>query len=169
MTSLAEATPSQLAEGMKRRERLARIASRAFLQDELAQRPPVIALPVIAPTPTPLSALRVQWADPDPELINPHITLGKIKLAVSQDFKVSILDMMSQRRERVILIPRQIAIFLARKLTLHSLPMIGRSFGDRDHATVINAVKRAEFLMAADQQLAARVAAIRRTIEGQAA
>ena len=49
--------------------------------------------------------------------------------------------------------PRQIAMYLAKRLTTRSLPEIGRKFGGRDHSTVIHAVKRIEALRASDREV----------------
>ena len=54
--------------------------------------------------------------------------------------------MLSQRRSRPLARPRQIAMYLAKKLTTRSLPEIGRKFANRDHTTVIHAVKTIEKL-----------------------
>ena len=55
--------------------------------------------------------------------------------------------MLSQRRSRPLARPRQIAMFLAKKMTTRSLPEIGRRFANRDHTTVIHAVKTIEKLI----------------------
>ncbi len=62
--------------------------------------------------------------------------------------------MHSARRSRVVARPRQVAMYLAKKLTSKSLPEIGRKFGGKDHTTVMHAVKRIEELMAADSEFA---------------
>ena len=58
----------------------------------------------------------------------------------------SIEDMTSSRRIRSFARPRQVAMYLSKKLTTRSLPEIGRKFGGRDHTTVIHAVKKIEQL-----------------------
>jgi chromosomal replication initiator protein len=65
--------------------------------------------------------------------------------------------------------PRQIAMFLAKDLTPHSLPVIGRKFGGRDHTTVLHAVRKIEALRVSDETLAADLDAIRHTIAAQVA
>ena len=60
--------------------------------------------------------------------------------------------MLSQRRSRPLARPRQIAMYLAKKLTTKSLPDIGRKQTSRDHTTVIHAIKKIEELMAADKK-----------------
>ena len=69
------------------------------------------------------------------------VTVDKIQNTVSNFFNISLTEMLSQRRSRPLARPRQIAMFLAKKLTTRSLPEIGRRFANRDHTTVIHAVK----------------------------
>ncbi|AHX09797.1 bacterial dnaA helix-turn-helix family protein [Ehrlichia chaffeensis str. Wakulla] len=61
--------------------------------------------------------------------------------------------MYSTRRLRTLARPRQVAMYLSKKLTQKSLPEIGKSFGGRDHATVIHAVKQIEKLIDTDSKL----------------
>ena len=69
------------------------------------------------------------------------ITVDKIQNVVSNYFNIALSEMLSQRRSRPLARPRQIAMFLAKKMTTRSLPEIGRRFANRDHTTVIHAVK----------------------------
>ena len=69
------------------------------------------------------------------------ITVDKIQNVVSNYFNISLSEMLSQRRSRPLARPRQIAMYLAKKMTSRSLPEIGRRFANRDHTTVIHAVK----------------------------
>jgi chromosomal replication initiator protein len=69
------------------------------------------------------------------------ITVDKIQNVVSNFFNISLSEMLSQRRSRPLARPRQIAMYLAKKMTTRSLPEIGRRFANRDHTTVIHAVK----------------------------
>ena len=61
--------------------------------------------------------------------------------------------MLSQRRSRPLARPRQIAMYLAKRLTTRSLPEIGRKFADRDHTTVIHAVKTIEKLSQNNEEM----------------
>ena len=61
--------------------------------------------------------------------------------------------MLSQRRSRPLARPRQIAMYLAKKLTTRSLPEIGRKFANRDHTTVIHSIKTIENLKKNDLEL----------------
>ncbi len=69
------------------------------------------------------------------------ITVDKIQNTVSGFFNISLNEMLSQRRSRPLARPRQIAMYLSKKMTTRSLPEIGRRFANRDHTTVIHAVK----------------------------
>ena len=72
---------------------------------------------------------------------NRVVTVDKIQNTVSGFFNISLNEMLSQRRSRPLARPRQIAMYLSKKLTTRSLPEIGRRFANRDHTTVIHAVK----------------------------
>ncbi len=78
---------------------------------------------------------------------NRVISIDKIQTVTSNFFSISLADMLSPRRSRPLARPRQIAMYLAKRLTPRSLPEIGRKFANRDHTTVIHAVKTIEKLM----------------------
>jgi chromosomal replication initiator protein len=69
------------------------------------------------------------------------ITVDKIQNTVANFFNIPLAEMLSQRRSRPLARPRQIAMYLTKKMTTRSLPEIGRRFANRDHTTVIHAVK----------------------------
>ena len=81
------------------------------------------------------------------------ITIDKIQNVVSNYFNIPLNDMLSQRRSRPLARPRQIAMFLAKKMTTRSLPEIGRRFANRDHTTVIHAVKTIVRLSEQDDEM----------------
>ena len=81
------------------------------------------------------------------------ITVDKIQNIVSNFYSISLSEMLSQRRSRPLARPRQIAMYLAKKLTTRSLPEIGRRFANRDHTTVIHAVKTINRLSEKDEEL----------------
>ena len=89
-----------------------------------------------------------------------RVTIDEIQRAVSSHFEVKQLDMVSARRERAIARPRQVAMYIAKQLTTRSLPEIGRKFGNRDHTTVIHAVRRIEELRQKDQEIDGAVRAL---------
>jgi len=71
-----------------------------------------------------------------------RIKIEDILRIVSRHFAVSKQDILSQRRHRSVVRPRQIGMYLAKHLTSRSLPEIGRRFGDRDHTTVLHAIRK---------------------------
>lgn len=77
---------------------------------------------------------------------------------------VSLADLTSRRRSARVVLPRQIAVYLAKTLTNQSLPEIGRRFGGRDHSTILFAVRKIENLVARDQVVAAQVERIKERI-----
>ena len=81
------------------------------------------------------------------------VTIDLIQTIVCQFFKISKNEMLSARRSRYLVRPRQTAIYLAKLLTSKSLPEIGRSFSNRDHTTVIHSVKTIERLRHEDKEL----------------
>ena len=96
---------------------------------------------------------------------NRKIRIEDIQRAVSRHYNVSRTDMLSNRRTRVIVKPRQIAMYLAKMLTPRSLPEIGRRFGGRDHTTVLHAVRKVETMISDDTQLAKELELLKRLIE----
>ncbi len=86
-----------------------------------------------------------------------RIWLRDIQKLVAARFNISVLDLKSHRRHASIIRPRQIAMYLARHVTLLSLPQIARGFGDRDHTTVLHAIRRIDHFIASDLVIAAQV------------
>jgi chromosomal replication initiator protein len=78
------------------------------------------------------------------------LTIETIQKKVAEHFQIRLADMTSKRRPNNIAIPRQIAMYLARTLTKHSLQDIGDAFGGRDHGTVIHACKAVDNMMDQD-------------------
>ena len=81
------------------------------------------------------------------------VTIDGIQTIVCKFFKISKNEMLSSRRSRYLVRPRQTAIYLAKMLTSKSLPEIGRCFSNRDHTTVIHSVKTIEKLRKEDNEL----------------
>ena len=75
------------------------------------------------------------------------INIEVIQKTVANYFQISIQELLSPRRSRSLARPRQIAMYLSKKYTSKSLPEIGRKFSNRDHTTVIHAVKKVNQLM----------------------
>lgn len=94
------------------------------------------------------------------------ITIDEIQRRVAEHFRIKPADMVSARRAREVARPRQVAMYLAKRLTPRSLPEIGRRFGGRDHTTVMHAVKRIEELRIEDAELDADISLLSRQLEG---
>jgi chromosomal replication initiator protein len=84
---------------------------------------------------------------------NRQITFELIQKYVADYYKIKVSEMYSQKRTRAIARPRQVAMWLARELTPHSLPEIGDAFGGRDHTTVLHACRTIGDLRTKDGQL----------------
>jgi chromosomal replication initiator protein len=82
-----------------------------------------------------------------------RIKIEDILRIISRHFGVSKGDLLSQRRHRSVVWPRQIGMYLAKQLTHRSLPEIGRRFGNRDHTTVLHAIRKIEGVIAGDTGL----------------
>jgi chromosomal replication initiator protein len=95
-----------------------------------------------------------------------RVTIDEIQRAVSAHFELKPIDLVSARRAVVVARPRQIAMYLAKRLTTRSLPEIGRKFGGRDHSTVIHAVRRIEELRDKDREIDGAVRTLLRELEG---
>ncbi len=94
------------------------------------------------------------------------VTLENIQKTVADYYKVRVADLLSQRRNRSIARPRQVAMTLAKELTQHSLPEIGDAFGGRDHTTVMHACKRIKELQESDQRMREDYSNLLRTLTG---
>ncbi len=82
-----------------------------------------------------------------------HVSIENIKKTVCDYFKINIHEMLSQRRSRYVVRPRQIAMYLTKNLTSRSLPDIGREFSGRDHTTVIHSVKTIDKLKRNNEEI----------------
>jgi len=94
-----------------------------------------------------------------------RVQIEEILKIVSRHFKVPRTDLLSSRRSRDVVRPRQIAMYLAKSLTSRSLPEIGRRFGGRDHTTVLHSVRKVEQLMKDDGNLQQEVELLKRMLE----
>jgi chromosomal replication initiator protein len=86
-----------------------------------------------------------------------RVRIEEIQRIVARQYNVSRGDLLSARRTANVVRPRQIAMYLAKTLTLRSLPEIGRRFGGRDHTTVLHAVRKIESLIGSDTAVAAEI------------
>jgi chromosomal replication initiator protein len=93
-----------------------------------------------------------------------RVRIEDIQRIVARHYNVSRQELVSNRRTRVIVKPRQIAMYLSKTLTPRSFPEIGRRFGGRDHTTVLHAVRKIEELITADQKLSHEIELLKRLI-----
>jgi len=102
------------------------------------------------------------------DLIRPQeprrIKIEDIQRVVARQYNVSRSDLLSSRRTANVVRPRQVAMYLAKVMTLRSLPEIGRRFGGRDHTTVLHAVRKIEALVDKEPALADEVEQIKRQL-----
>jgi len=93
-----------------------------------------------------------------------RIKIEDILRIISRHFGVSKGDLLSQRRHRSVVWPRQIGMYLAKQLTARSLPEIGRRFGNRDHTTVLHAIRKIEGELAGNPRLKEELEELKRIL-----
>ena len=93
-----------------------------------------------------------------------YVTIENIKKTVCDYFKINVSEMLSQRRSRYLVRPRQIAMYLTKNLTSKSLPDIGREFSGRDHTTVIHSVKTIDKLKGRDEEISKAIEKLKNKI-----
>ena len=151
MDCVQHTTPTQIAAHQDHVARLARIEARAFSPRPVP--PPAPPMPVPQPVCTandnPLPLPRPKYP-----------SVEEIIAACSRHYRVSRIDIKSQRRTANIVRPRQVAMYLARHLTLRSLPDIARRIGGRDHTTAISGIRKIERLVRTDAAVAHDIAMI---------
>ncbi|MEQ8391047.1 MAG: chromosomal replication initiator protein DnaA [Thalassospira sp.] len=94
-----------------------------------------------------------------------RVSIEEIQKRVAEHFNIKVSDMHSARRARAVARPRQVAMYLSKQLTTHSLPEIGRKYGGRDHTTVMHAVRKIEELHSTDPSLSEDIDLLRRMLE----
>jgi chromosomal replication initiator protein len=103
------------------------------------------------------------------DLIRPaepkRVRIEDIQRIVARQYNVSRADLLSSRRTANVVRPRQVAMYLAKILTLRSLPEIGRRFGGRDHTTVLHAVRKIEALTGNDASFAEEIEGLKRQLQ----
>jgi chromosomal replication initiation ATPase DnaA len=132
-------TPTERLFAEQRRERLKRLRAipkppAPFMRDVIQLNPPEqhpIENQQIAAA---AEIMRLAFAD--------RVAVASIKRVVAAHFEISVMDLTSRRRLAIYSWPRQIAFYIAKTITPHSLPEIGRQFGNRDHTTVLYAVRK---------------------------
>jgi chromosomal replication initiator protein len=84
---------------------------------------------------------------------------------VADHYNVKLAELKARNNSKSVAVPRQIAMYLAKTLTLRSLPGIGRRFGGRDHTTVLHAVRKIEGLVDSDAALAEEIELLKRLLQ----
>ena len=97
-----------------------------------------------------------------------RVRIEDIQRVVARHYNVSKTELLSNRRTRTIVKPRQVAMYLAKVMTPRSLPEIGRRFGGRDHTTVLHAVRKIEGISSSDNTMAQELELLKRLIAEQA-
>jgi chromosomal replication initiator protein len=92
------------------------------------------------------------------------VSIDNIQRVVAEYYKIKISDLHSKRRSRSVARPRQVAMYLAKELTNHSLPEIGDAFGGRDHTTVLHACRKIKELLDSDADIREDVKNLLRTL-----
>ncbi|MFC0309014.1 chromosomal replication initiator protein DnaA [Gallibacterium trehalosifermentans] len=92
------------------------------------------------------------------------VTLDNIQRVVAERYRIKVADLKSKSKARSVVRPRQMAMALAKELTNHSLPEIGRAFGDRDHTTVLHACRKIAELRDSDNNTSEDYANLIRTL-----
>ncbi len=92
---------------------------------------------------------------------NKEISIEEIQKVVAAHFNIKISDLKSSKRLKALVLPRQVAMYLSRQLTLFSYPEIGERFGGKDHSTIIHAIKKIEKMSEEDFHLRSTINTIR--------
>jgi len=95
---------------------------------------------------------------------NKELSVEEILKRVSSHFNVKVSDIKSSRRHKAIVLPRQVAMYLARQLTSASYPEIGEKFGGKDHSTIIHAINKIEKLAGEDYSLRKNLDLLRKNL-----
>ena len=95
-----------------------------------------------------------------------RIKIEDILRIISRHFGISRGDILSQRRHRSVVWPRQIGMYLAKQLTQRSLPEIGRRFGNRDHTTVLHAIRKIEGELSGNTRLKDELDELKKQLSG---
>jgi chromosomal replication initiator protein len=95
---------------------------------------------------------------------NRQLSIVDIQNKVASYFHISISDLKGKKRMKSIVMPRQIAMYLAREMTSNSLPKIGKEFGGKDHTTVIHACDKIAEIIKLDSDLRKEISDIKSSL-----
>jgi hypothetical protein len=115
-----------------------------------------------------LVALYAKSRDDNDLPAKPRPSINDIQRIVAGKYDVTVSDILSPRRDQNIVRPRQVAYYLAKTLTVWSLPEIGRRFGGRDHTSVLSGCRKIERLLAGgDEALAEDISLLKQMLMGE--
>lgn len=165
MTASLTITPSQARFMQETKERHARFAkSRPEVTAEsVVVEPIAVPLKILPPIPNEVFREAAAFSE---EISRGFSDVIRVLRAVSVHTGVSITDLRSARRDRLIVRPRQYVYYLGKKLTTSSLPAIGRQLGGKDHTTVLAGIHRIELLRQTDAKIEADLQAIAASLGG---
>jgi len=103
----------------------------------------VVAYALLEDKPMTLEMAKIVLKDMVRETIN-NISIESVQKSVATYFNISVTELRAKKRDRSVVVPRQIAMYLSRQLTNRSLPEIGSAFGGKDHTTVLHSCKKIE-------------------------
>ena len=95
------------------------------------------------------------------------VEVKAIQKAVAKYYGVKLSDILSNRRTAEVILPRHVAMYLAKEMTDKSLPDLGKRFADRDHTTILSAVRKITRLIATFPELAAAVSSIALSVKDE--
>ncbi len=165
MTQLALATPTQARlarEHAERRRRLSPSAPR-----DVKPVVPVVEIVTKAAVAAVEAGIGALPQEALLDTVSEYPEAFRVKLiqrAVAREFDIGVPELLSRRRMAKIVFPRQIAIFIAKDLTVFSLPELGRRFGDLDHTTVLHAIRKIDLLVRKDAKFANKIGQIKTQI-----
>jgi Bacterial dnaA protein helix-turn-helix len=154
-------TPLQAELAREHKARVDRFNAAAVAYKAQHPQPPRPQPPPPPPPPLPPEPIPPQPEPPSQELVRKaawfyingetsYPKIGAIQHVVALHYNITVIDLLSHRRTRQLVRPRQVAIYLAKQLTLKSLPEVGRRFNKRDHTTVLHSVRMVEKRMQHD-------------------
>ena len=148
----------------QRKARLLRLGFGPKLPATPLPEPPVIEPPrelePVEAAPEPPKSDERDWlivSTLDRDFVAYPLLVHEVQRLVAKHFRIKRADLLSPRRTADRTLPRQIAMYLAKKTTLRSLPEIGRRFGGRDHTTVLHAIRKIERLRGSSPEFDAQV------------
>lgn len=138
-----------------------------IMETPLTRTPPTEPIKVETPRQSPCEWVQRQkeiWFSIEGEIEGNKLSVRDIQVAVCKEFKISLLDLLSSRRTRDIVRPRQVGYYLAKKITGRSLPDLAARFGGRDHTTALSGIRKVEQLIEADPKFAAQVESLKQRL-----